>query len=418
MKTARASLAFLLPALLVPAAAAQSPGTGADLSLGVSKLATTPLVGDVFEVVFTVRNEGPGAAPDASFSSYVSPELEVQALTSSDPGDTCGEEQPVTEERPPPPPPGEEPRGAAPDSFRGGGVYCALGTMETGESATLTMTARRVGARESYVSAWVGSYAEDPRYENNNGDFTLSADRSRPADVGVAIDAPKAAAVDGDLRYRILVTNSGPSPADATRLTIPAVYGLDLLSVTPARPADVCSVAETSDVECEIGSLAVGETAIVEVATRRSSAYEIWGSVWVQGSGYDEVYENDYADFYLAADPSVTSDLSVRMTAPATTPLVGERFDFRIAVANEGPSAAGDVWLSDYLPPGVEFVSSAPADACTFNDYGRYPMAGAPAFAEPGAEGDAYYPIAPEGVFCDLGSIAAGEVIDLSITVD
>jgi uncharacterized repeat protein (TIGR01451 family) len=399
-------LPVLLLLTLATTATAQPKSTGADLSVSAPKLQATPLVGDVFEVVYTVANNGPAEAPEAAFYSYASPELEIQSVASSDPQDTCGED--------PPPAAADGSRG-----FGGGGAFhCALGTMSPGTSTAVTVTYRRTGARESYNSAWVGSYADDPAYENNNADLVVGADRSKPADVGVETRAPKTADVGAPVEVAAVVRNAGPSAVDTTYLMVPAAYGLDLRSVTPARTADVCSTGASSDVECRIGSLAPGESATVTFAYVRSTAYEVWGSAWVQGSGFDDVYDNDYASFFLPADLSVTSDLSVRMTGPAETPLVGEAFSFEVSVGNEGPSAAGDVWLSDYLPPGVELVATEPADACTHGDYGRYPMADAPAAAEPGAKGDAYYPIAPNGIFCDLGTIAPGETKRVTIGVE
>ena len=418
MKIRRLSAGLALVALAAPLAHAQTPPSGADLSLELSKAGTTPLVGDVFEQVFTVRNSGPSDAPSAGFTSYVGQELEVQALTSSGPDDVCGEDQPTYDE---PPPPEAKPvaGGSSPERAPfNGALNCSLGTMTPGETATITMTLRRIGARESYASAWVSSYAEDPRYENNNADFLVEADRSNPVDVGILVQVPKETPVAAEFTYKITVANAGPSTADSTRLTLPAIYGLDLHSVKPARAEDLCTIAETSDVDCHLGPLSPGDSALIEVVAQRTSAYEIWGSAWLQTSGFDETYDNDYASFYLTADPSVTSDLSVLMTGPADTPLVGESFPFEIKVENAGPSAAGDVWLSDYLPPGVRFVSAAPEGACSHEDHARYPMADAPAVAEPGPKGDAYYPIAPGGLFCDLGSIPAADSKSLTVTVE
>ena len=115
---------------------------------------------------------------------------------------------------------------------------------------------------------------------------------------------------------------------------------------------------------------------------------EIYNSAWVMTSTYDENYENDYAFASVPADPSVTSDLWLKMAGPATTPLVGDTFDITITVGNDGPLAAGDVWVSDYLPGSLEFVSATPADRCSFNEAGPYPMAKGPETDAPKQSGD------------------------------
>lgn len=444
MKRSRSVIGIALAALLVaPAAVAQPeqppPGPEADLSLAMQAPPTTPLVGTSFQLVFTLANNGPENATDAVFSQYVPPELELVSATSSDPDDDCTPGDTGEPTTTAPPESASSPTGSGSASSDSGipspgyyrdAVNCALGTMAVGESSVITVELRRVGARETYSSAWVGSALNDSNYENNYADLAFKADTANPADVGVTIDSPRSPAVGADFDYTLNVTNAGPSTAGSVTLTNPTGYGLSFVSVTPSRPGDECRINDYSEpgvaapeyggyseIFCKLGAIEPGQAVSVSVTVNRASAYEIWNSASVQTTNYDENYDNDYASAVIPADPSVTSDLGVDMSAPAETPLVGTEFDLVINVTNNGPAASGDAWLSNYLPPGLEFVSASPADTCSFNDYGPYPMADSPTSAPSRESGDAYYPIAPGGVFCSIGSIASGDTSRVTITV-
>jgi uncharacterized repeat protein (TIGR01451 family) len=441
--------ALLASVLLAPSAAAQAePGPGADLSVTVDDPAVTPLVGETFNLVFAVGNNGPGTAFETYFSNYLSGEIELKSITSSDPSDTCGVDQPVPAEAYPKSASdssggstGTAPSGGAPSSgsgksgaYYGGGVNCALGDLASGEAATITMTVTRVGARETYNSGWIGSNVDDPDYNNNYTETYLDADRSRPSDVGVALSSSsKSPEVGGPFALEATVTNYGPSVADSVTFVDSFFDGMDLVDVVAGRAGDSCEVTNYpgyddpmtegpsyggySEVVCDFAPIESGASATVTMNVTRSSAWEIYNSAWVISSNYDENYENDYAYVQIPADPSVTSDLSLKMRGPDTTPLAGDTFDLNVTIANDGPSAAGDVWVSDYLPPSLEFVSTTPADRCTFNDSGPYPLAGGPEKAAPDKGGDSYYPMWGNGLFCDLGSLGAGESTSFTITV-
>lgn len=428
--------------LLAPNAAAQTypGGATADLAVAMEGPATPPLIDDTFQVVYTVTNNGPDDATDSSFSQYFPGELRLESVTSSDPADACstGDSADDTTTPPPEPKPPEGGGVASPGSpdyggspgYYGDSVYCALGTMASGDTSILTVSLRRVGARETYSSAWVGSYVNDPVYENNYADLYLEADMSSAADVGVKMTAPDNPSVGNDFTYTLTITNGGPEAAESITLYSPTGYGVSFVSADPDRDADRCELVDYSDpaypapeyggyseLYCELSSLGAGDSTVVAVTVNRASAYEIWLSASVQTTSYDGNWENDYAYSTVPADPSVTSDLGVTMTASEDAPVVGTTFDLNIDVTNNGPAASGDTWLSNYLPPGLSFVSTAPADTCSYNDWGRSPMVDEPTAAPSEGSGDSYYPIAWGGVYCSIGRLASGDSSNVTITV-
>ena len=55
--------------------------------------------------------------------------------------------------------------------------------------------------------------------------------------------------------------------------------------------------------------------------------------------------------------PSVSADLAVTKTAAPSSIVVGENITYAIAVTNQGPDQATGVFVEDFLPQGVTFVS-------------------------------------------------------------
>jgi len=401
---------------LVPVASAQTAG-GADLRLAVQGPASTPLVGDIFDVTFTVANAGPSAADQTFLSNYLPAELELRSAVPSDPASTCTKDAGYPEAQPAK---GSTGSGSSP-GYYGGGLNCDLGTLQPGAQSTVKLTLQRVGARETFVSASVSSAVEDPTYENNYKDLFLTADRSNPADVGVSIAGPKSPDVGATFEYTVTVTNHGPSRADNVQVTHSS-GGTRLNSFASSDPTDTCSKTYDDpsgyfELRCELGSLGAGSSTKITLSAERASAWEIYNSAFVTTANLDENYENDYGQHVIAADPSVTSDLTIKATPLSRTPLVGETFKMMFTVSNRGPSQAGDVWVSDYLTDGLEFVSVAPADKCSFNSSERYPYADGPTAAPAGKSGDSYYPVSPDGLYCQLGALPSGASATIEMTV-
>lgn len=406
----RAAAVAVALLLAVPTLAQAQSATAADLVLKLEEPAGQPLVGEAFNVRVTVTNSGPSAAQEASLSAYVPPELELLSATSSDAADPCSAEDGGG---------GPEPA-IAPG--RGGGIRCSFGSLAAGETATVTLGLRRVGARGTYVSAYSGSNTEDPSYENNYAEMYLEPDKSHPTDMGVSISGPDAPAVGARFDYVTTVRNHGPSASSGTLTS--SLNGVDLIGWTSDTATVTCeknvfdpTYGGYAELHCDVGEMTPGSVVRVTVTVERSTAWELYNSASIYATGLDENYENDYAYFSVPADPSVTSDLALKMTGPSTTPLVGEAFEVGATITNSGPSRAGDVWFNNYLPPGVSAESVSPADRCTLDGGSGYPYAEEPTAVPEGKAGDAYYPGYGQGVYCTLEGLGSGESVGISLTL-
>lgn len=405
----RASVLVVALVIAAPSLAGAQTTSGADLMLKLEGPAATPLVGETFTLGLKVTNGGPLTAEQASLSAHVPPELELLTAASSDASDVCSNEGGGG---------GTEPA-IAPG--RGGSISCSLGDLASGGSVTVTLGLKRVGARGTYVSIYSGSNTEDPIYDNNYADLFLEPDKSHPADMAVSITGPDAPAVGSRFDYVTTVRNHGPS-ASAGTLTN-SLNGVELIEwaadvpVTCEKNVYDPSYGGYAELHCNIAELAAGSAAKVTLTVERSSAWELYNSTSVSAAGLDENYDNDYAYLSVPADPSVTSDLGLKMTGPATTPLVGEVFDVGATITNAGPSRAGDVWLNNYLPDGVTAESVSPSDRCTLDGGGSYPYADGPTAVPEGKSGDAYYPVYGQGVNCSLEGLAPAESVDVTLTL-
>ncbi len=269
--------------------------------------------------------------------------------------------------------------------------------------------------------------------------------------------APKSVAMGQVFDFELTVANFGPSTARSVTVTNPLPEGVEFVSVSSSDRSDKCALSESGkpepeplapepgpdgeipppytyrEVLCDIGALTAGESSLIRLTVERTSPWEIYNYAYISAQGnFDENQENDYAQAQLAADPSVTSDISTRLQGPDRTPLVGETFALRARVRNDGPASTEDVWLSVPLTAELRFVSatsSDPADSCT---YEAYPVKGPPPMMESAgpsssgtapperdeAPGYAYPNYGWGGVNCNLGAVGGSEEALVTITVE
>ncbi|HZQ45513.1 MAG TPA: immunoglobulin domain-containing protein, partial [Verrucomicrobiae bacterium] len=83
-----------------------------------------------------------------------------------------------------------------------------------------------------------------------------------------------------------------------------------------------------------------------------------------------------------------SADVGISQTVSANPAIVGQNFNYNLAVTNLGPSAAAGISFTDTLPPGVSFVSASPG--CIYSS---------------------------GTVSCSIGALASGANTNLVITV-
>lgn len=171
--------------------------------------------------------------------------------------------------------------------------------------------------------------------------------------------------------WTVNVANTGPSVALDTIVTDTLAPGLTFV------PYDVASPGTTSDercsaagsvVTCDLGTLAVGSTAIRIVALTDptlTAAFSNAASVTTSTPGSCDVADPQPSCTATAGSvtPSVQANVAVTKTL-LTDPIVpGADVRYLITVANSGPSVATGILATDELPAGLTFVAHDGADA-------------------------------------------------------
>ncbi len=174
-------------------------------------------------------------------------------------------------------------------------VRCALGTLDGGRDATVTITVNALRAGTIHNTASVMGREYDPYEGNNTATATTNVQSggSWAADLGVANSVDRGSANAGEnLTYTITVTNAGPAVAMATHLTDQLPDGAEFVSAAPSQ--GTCAPS-TRDVVCELGDMASAATATVTVVVKVTRPGTAVNVAYVTSQMLDENSGNNQA---------------------------------------------------------------------------------------------------------------------------
>ncbi len=204
-------------------------------------------------------------------------------------------------------------------------------------------------------SATVAATTYDPNPFNNgdNADTTINA----RADLVIDKRGPATLTAGKLVTYTIVVTNEGPSTAQAVDIKDQLPVGLSLVQATVQRSGS--GPALCAGLVCQTGDMIRGEIVTVTVVAQAAANL-------VQGS----VITNTAAVFSSSHDPDQSTNVSAQVATVTTlagltiskqaTPnpaIPGAALTYQIAVFNAGPSDAQNVVVSDTLPIGFQAIS-------------------------------------------------------------
>ena len=331
----------------------------ADLALTkVSDLTTTPARRDL-TFTLEVTNRGPSTASAVRVTDTLAPDFAAQDVTSS--RGTCST-----------------------------AVVCDLGSLASGQAATITIVARVLDAAADSTATNTATVQDtgasvDPVPDNDIAQVDISVPPSSDLQVEKSVSPIPAQAGD-PVTFTIPVTNAGPSVAQ--NVVVADAIPPELVFAPPPAGtfeggtcvADVISRL----IRCERAALAPGETATIVIQgtlTADSRGKTVLNSVQAISDSVDP--QPELAKDTVAFVPVPAVDLELTKGAPDSA-RPGGLARFRLDVANHGPSSAPDVVVRDTLPAGLTFVSDT-RGACS-------------------AQGAA--------VICQLGTLANGVAID------
>jgi uncharacterized repeat protein (TIGR01451 family) len=242
-------------------------------------------------------------------------------------------------------------------SEAGGVVTWNVGPLPNGGSTALHMTVHVDPSRVAPLSntASVSSGSTDP--DSSNDSATEATSIAAVGDLAVDVDDVAASVVaGGSTTYSMTLTNQGPSTAPAGAV------------VSAAIPAG--TVGSESEADCTIsagvldcttsGALAPGDSVTWQVTLDIDSGYA--------GATLDEtatitafsVADSDGSNDASTDTDAVTrsADLGVGKSDGVDPVVAGNQLTYSIVVADNGPSDASGVVVTDDVPAGTTFVSA------------------------------------------------------------
>jgi uncharacterized repeat protein (TIGR01451 family) len=123
--------------------------------------------------------------------------------------------------------------------------------------------------------------------------------------------------------------------------------------------------------------------------------------------------EDDFAS--IALTPTA-ADLSLAKSVSSATPNVGDNVTFTVTVSNAGPDAATNVAVTDLLPAGLTFVSSAPSQGTYTSGTGLWTVGSVASAAS--ASLQIVATVASTGVKTNSAQVTASDQLDPDSTVN
>ena len=230
-----------------------------------------------------------------------------------------------------------------------GTVTCTVGTVASGDSATVSIAVSATTLNPITNTVRVTSNHGDPNTGDNTTTETTSVNPAADLSVTKA-DSPDPVLLGSDLTYSLTVTNKGPSEATGVTLTDTLPAGVSFLSASPG-----CLEAGGT-VRCVIGTLPTGDSSTVSIIVRTTAVSTISNTGTAAANEGDSRPVDNDATATTRVNPA--ADLVLTKADSPDPVLLGGNLTYTLTVSNRGPSEATGVTLTDTLQ-GVSFLSAS-----------------------------------------------------------
>jgi uncharacterized repeat protein (TIGR01451 family) len=301
-----------------------SPGSVPKADLSVSQTAVSSIsLGQLLTYNLTVSNAGPYSASNVTLNDSLPAGASFVGALSSQ-GTVTGSS---------------------------GTVNAALGTLASGASATLSIVASLTDIGSNTNSAIVASDAIDPNPGNNASSWITAV--SKLPGTALLVDArtsQSSVPVGANAMLTFLVVNNGPDDSTGINLTVPLPAGMSFVSatggITPVSGA----------LNFALGPLAVGSITSANATltgTVPGNAVSVATATSIEGgSNSASVTVSVFQPTQPLVDLSITSSVNDTYVPP------GGSLVYTIIVANNSPTVATGVVLTNKLPASALFVSA------------------------------------------------------------
>ncbi|UCG23486.1 MAG: DUF11 domain-containing protein [Chloroflexota bacterium] len=179
------------------------------------------------------------------------------------------------------------------------------------------------------------------------------------ADLAIAkANWPNPATAGETLTYTLVVTNLGPSDAIGVVVTDTLPGGVSLITANPSQGTG-CSAGSAPT--CTLGFIPPNATASVTIVVSVTSSVSttLMNVADVAAATADPFPQNNHYELLTAVES--VADLSLEKLATPEPATAGTALTYTLAISNAGPSVAYGVVLTDFLPPGVSYLSATSA---------------------------------------------------------
>jgi len=271
-----------------------------------------------------------------------------------------------------------------------GTVTCALGTLASGASVTITVDVSAEEPQDINDVVSISSTTPDPDLGNNQATDGIQVIAS--ADLSITKTGAANAVAGNEFTYTVSVDNAGPSRASGVVVSDDLPAGVSFVSAT----ADVGSFTVSGGVlTWTLGTVLPGDPVRdldITVRVKPDTTGQVENSASVTSDVLDPDTGNNRVTFTTAI--SAEAGLSITKTDSPDPVAAGGELTYTITVANGGPSTARDVVVTDTLPSGTTLISAV-------NGNGAVTCA----------------PSGPGNFSCDVGDLAPGESVSIFVTV-
>jgi uncharacterized repeat protein (TIGR01451 family) len=306
----------------------------ADLSLTKTDSPDPVLAGQLLTYTLTAHNAGPSSATAAQVTDNLPAGVTFESATPSQ--GSCSEAT----------------------------VTCALGTLTSGQSATVDIEVRQLSTGSITNQASVSSAVADPNAADNSASATTTVNPA--ADLALTkTGEPDPALVGQQLTYTLEVVNTGPQSAGGVQVTDNLPGGVTFGSATPSQGS--CSQS-SGTITCALGTIANTDSASVEIKVTPQSPGTLTNQANVTSTLADPDSANNSATAGTTVDPAV--DLSLTKADSPDPVLAGQLLTYTLTAHNAGPSDATNVQVNDTLPANVTFDSATPSQGSCLQSLG------------------------------------------------
>ncbi len=248
-----------------------------------------------------------------------------------------------------------------------GNVVFSKATVAAGETAVFTVVvkvnATTANGATITNTATAASATTDPTPGNNSATATTTVQTS--ADLAITkTDSPDPVVAGNNITYTINFTNNGPSDAQTVTVTdaVPANTTFVSATVTTGSgwSTSAPAVGGTGNVVFSKGTVAAGETAVFTVVVNVNSATAGGTVISNTATAASATSDPTPANNFSTATTTVqaVADLAVTKSDSPDPVIAGNNITYTINFANNGPSQATTVAVTDAVPANTTFVSA------------------------------------------------------------